>query len=134
MKIYHTETQEAYDALMMELEDKGILWMDKTKPTSHNYWIVEKEETVIRLRDSKRIAYLSLLDAKTHYPDTPIQTYKAEWYQRNLKEFVAKDKPILSRVAKRFTKATGYEFDNEFVGRLEKGELKIVEVVKKENE
>lgn len=52
---------------------------------------------------------------------------KAEWYQKKLKEFVAKGKTIFSRVAKNFTKVTGYKFDDEFVKKLETGELKIVE-------
>lgn len=52
---------------------------------------------------------------------------KAEFYQKKMKEFVAKGKIIYSRIAKRFTKATGYEFDSEFIEKLESGELKIVE-------
>ena len=33
MKIYHTETQQDYDALMSELEEKGCEWRNGVKPT-----------------------------------------------------------------------------------------------------
>ena len=33
MKIYHTETQEDYNALMIELEEKGCEWRSGVKPT-----------------------------------------------------------------------------------------------------
>ena len=33
MKIYHTETQQDYDALMSELEEKGCEWRSGVKPT-----------------------------------------------------------------------------------------------------
>ncbi|CAM3169292.1 hypothetical protein LALA110947_07870 [Lactococcus laudensis] len=33
MKIYHTETQEDYDALMIELEENGCEWRNRKKPT-----------------------------------------------------------------------------------------------------
>lgn len=33
MEIYHTETQQAYNALMVELEEKGRKWLGGAKPT-----------------------------------------------------------------------------------------------------
>lgn len=33
MKVYHVETQEDYDALMIELEEKGRKWLGGVKPT-----------------------------------------------------------------------------------------------------
>jgi len=37
MKIYHVETQEAYDELMIELEEKGYKWLSGNKPTEFDY-------------------------------------------------------------------------------------------------
>ena len=36
MKIYHVETQQAYDELMIELEDKGFKWKNGENPTKPN--------------------------------------------------------------------------------------------------
>ncbi len=193
MKIYHTETQEDYDALMVELKAKN-------KPTfSDNWWEMYKNRTTVYSYKSGTTCG-NLEDAKRTYPDAEIIEYKAdecvcmpkkitlnqaisdainspnhyaqgelevidiledkltpdefmgflkgnvtkynfretyknqdediakaEWYQLKLKEFVAKGKSIYSRVAKKFTRATGYKFDDEFVSKLESGELRIVE-------
>lgn len=44
MKIYHTETQEDYDALMEKLEERGI----ETLPEGH--WSVFETETTVFVR------------------------------------------------------------------------------------
>ena len=36
MKVYHVETQQDYDELMIELEDKGCKWRRGEKPTKLN--------------------------------------------------------------------------------------------------
>ena len=36
MKVYHVETQQDYDVLMIELEDKGCKWRRGEKPTKLN--------------------------------------------------------------------------------------------------
>lgn len=79
MKIYHTETQEDYYALMIELEDQGILWYNGKEPTSRNNWRDRKEDTAVYLEDNKVITHASLSLAEDVYPNTPIQTYKAKW-------------------------------------------------------
>ena len=33
MKIYHVETQQDYDELMIELEEKGLKWLSGHEPT-----------------------------------------------------------------------------------------------------
>ncbi|EAG7320883.1 DUF3310 domain-containing protein, partial [Listeria monocytogenes] len=38
MKLYHVETQEDYDALMVNLEEEGYRWNDKEKPTEYSSW------------------------------------------------------------------------------------------------
>lgn len=55
MKIYHTETQEDYDALMVELEKEGVLWIDDDSPTKGNAWELREQNTAILLDDTGRI-------------------------------------------------------------------------------
>ena len=38
MKIYHVETQEDYDDLMIKLENEGYMWFSGKKPTDKNEW------------------------------------------------------------------------------------------------
>lgn len=79
MKIYHTETQEDYDALMIELKAKGIDTLPK------EYWPIFKTETtvVIRARSGekysweKRTTYGNLSRVRSSY-DIPIIKYKAK--------------------------------------------------------
>ena len=53
MKIYHVETQEDYDDLMIELEEQGYRWANHDKPTSKpHYWIDMEDETVVYLHKS----------------------------------------------------------------------------------
>lgn len=48
MKLYHVETQEDYDALMVKLEEEGCLWnYSGFKPTAYNMWTSALEDTVI---------------------------------------------------------------------------------------
>lgn len=50
MKIYHTETQADYDALMVELEVEGYKWRGTVdKPTQWNGWKLTGKETGVRL-------------------------------------------------------------------------------------
>lgn len=79
MKIYHTETQEDYDALMVELEAKGIDTLPK------KYWPIFKTETTVVVRaqsGEKRncengTTYGNLSRVRSCY-DTPITKYKAK--------------------------------------------------------
>ena len=79
MKIYHTETQADYDALMVELEVKGIGTLGK------RYWEVYENQTVVivhalcRHSESTRTdtAYGSLEWALKNYLTAP-QKYKAK--------------------------------------------------------
>ena len=38
MTIYHTETEEDYNSLMVELEKQGHEWLSGHKPTHFRYW------------------------------------------------------------------------------------------------
>ena len=77
MKIYHVETQEAYDELMIELEEKGYKWLSGYKPTSKNYWKSYKENTCIVIL-GKYITFKDIEQCKKQYPNIPIIEYKAK--------------------------------------------------------
>ena len=77
MKIYHVETQEAYDALMSELEKQGFVWFSGHEPTSKNYWIEDKENTCIVI-SGKKITFDSIEWHKEEYPNIPIIEYKTK--------------------------------------------------------
>ena len=75
MKVYHVETKEDYDALMIELEEKGCKWLSGHKPTSKNYWIVYKEKSCINI-SSKYITFMNIEQSKKKHPNIPIIEYK----------------------------------------------------------
>lgn len=78
MKIYHTETQADYDALMVELEAKGCEWFSGRKPTeATTYWKLNSSETCVKI-DKKVIAYNEKGYYAISYPQTPITKYKAK--------------------------------------------------------
>lgn len=76
MKIYHTATQEDYDALMVELEAKGVRWASNDRLDYDNNWNAYKENTYIVLENGY-IAYGDLKFCQNFYPETPIVDYKA---------------------------------------------------------
>ena len=76
MKIYHTETQEDYDALMVELEGKSYIWASGRKPTESKDWVDHKENTGVVIEKRITRAYIGVL--KLEYPNIPITKYKAK--------------------------------------------------------
>ena len=78
MKIYHTETQGDYDALMVELESQGCKWLSGRKPTeTTKNWKRNSSETCVRV--GKKMA---MYDKKSYYTwyyqYVPITKYKAK--------------------------------------------------------
>ncbi|EKK3563879.1 DUF3310 domain-containing protein [Listeria monocytogenes] len=86
MKIYHTETQEEFDALMVYVEKKGYEWNTKEKPTEYNCWNIFKKETVIVIEYDINLGFASKEYCERVHPDTPIKKYKvkqdevAKWF------------------------------------------------------
>ncbi|ECO1684247.1 DUF3310 domain-containing protein [Listeria monocytogenes] len=78
MKLYHVETQEDYDALMVNLEEEGYRWNDKEKPTEYNCWNIFKKDTVMIIEYDIYLGETSKEYCERVYPDTPIQKYKAK--------------------------------------------------------
>lgn len=79
LKIYHVETQEDYDDLMVELEKQGYKWISGNKPTSEECWDERKRETIIYLNEGgyRAITRGFIRNAKTHYPNINIIKHKA---------------------------------------------------------
>ena len=76
MKIYHTETQADYDALMIELKAVGCEWFSGRKPTeATTYWKLNSSETCVKI-DKKVIAYNEKGYYAMRYPSAPIIKYK----------------------------------------------------------
>lgn len=90
MQIYHVETQEDYDALMVELEGRGTLWIDGAIPTEGNCWKFREEKTAILLNDENMISHGSLIATKRDNHLIPIEKYKAKQYV-NQKEKINKE-------------------------------------------
>ncbi|MCD7562114.1 DUF3310 domain-containing protein [Listeria monocytogenes] len=78
MKLYHVETQEDYDALMVNLEEEGYSWNDKEKPTEYSSWNIFKKDTVMIIEYDIYLGEASKEYCERAYPDTPIQKYKAQ--------------------------------------------------------
>ncbi|EDH7330862.1 DUF3310 domain-containing protein [Listeria monocytogenes] len=99
MNLYHTETQEEYNALMAYVEKKGYEWNTKEKPTEYNCWNIFKNETVIVIEYDINLGFASKEYCKRVYPDTPIKKYKvkqdevAKWFDdaaRNILKYVSR--------------------------------------------
>lgn len=77
MKIYHTATQEDYNALMVELEEKGHRWLSGHKPTEFDYWEQNKCNSCINI-SGKDIGFINIEQSKNQHPNIPIIEYKAK--------------------------------------------------------
>lgn len=86
MKLYHVETQEDYNALMMYMEKKGYRWNEREEPTEYNCWNIFKKDTVIVIEYDIYLGVASKEYYERVYPDTPIEKYKvkqdevAKWF------------------------------------------------------
>ena len=79
MTIYHTRTQEDYDALMIKLEKQGFRWgsVCGNRPTKESYYKVYTSETTITTY-TDAISYGCLKDEAEFKPNEPIIRYKAK--------------------------------------------------------
>ena len=78
MKIYHTETQRDFDALMIELEEQGCKWSSRRKPTeATTNWKMNSSETCVKV-DEKVVLYAKKSFYAWEHPNIPITTYKAK--------------------------------------------------------
>lgn len=81
MKIYHTETQADYDALMVKLDAEGVRWRSGRRMKGPTYWERYRRYTCVLLKKDK-----ASFDEKDYYvknyPDIPIIRYRAEEEER----------------------------------------------------
>ncbi|MBC2196289.1 DUF3310 domain-containing protein [Listeria booriae] len=75
MQIYHTESPADYNALMLELDKKGVKWINGAKADGMNIWEYYKELTCIMLNDNV-MAYAGYNFFKKKYPHVTIKKYK----------------------------------------------------------
>ncbi len=88
MKIYHTETQEDFDALLEELKNEGYSWFFGEAIPSYNsqLWERNKQNTVVHIEE-EGVSCGSLSYAKYLHPNIPIEKYKvkqdevAKWFR-----------------------------------------------------
>lgn len=78
MKIYHTEKETDFDALMIELDKQGCKWVTGDKMTELTRgWKEYSSETCVRV-DEKVVAYSEKSYYTSSYPSVQIIKYKAE--------------------------------------------------------
>lgn len=77
MKIYHTETQADYDALMNELEKQGCFWSFGLKLTQSGIYGSLPGNVGVRV-DGTEVDRSDLNYYKQQYPNIPITKYKAK--------------------------------------------------------
>lgn len=81
IKIYHVETQEDYDDLMIKLEGQGYKWFSGDIPTiKPQYWDKQREDTAIVLNsfDEHHITRGSISWCKGFYSGAPVVKHKAK--------------------------------------------------------
>lgn len=79
MKIYHTETQEDFDALLKKLRKEGRSWWSDKAITQDDseLWERYKQNTVVYV-EKEGLSYGTLSYAEYRHPDIPIEKYKAK--------------------------------------------------------
>lgn len=79
MKIYHTETQEDFDALLEELKNEGYSWFFGEVIPSYDseLWERYKQDTVVHIEE-EGVSWGSLSYAKYLHPNIPIEKYKVK--------------------------------------------------------
>ena len=77
IKIYHVETQADYDALMIELEEKGCKWIDGEKLIVFDEFSTYGIDTYV-YDECCKISISSGNYFKEHHSDEPVIEYKAK--------------------------------------------------------
>lgn len=79
MKIYHTETQEDFDALLGKLKNEGWTWFfgEAITQDDSELWERFKYDSALFV-DEEGVSYWTLSYAEDNYPDTPIEKYKVK--------------------------------------------------------
>ncbi|QIW50768.1 hypothetical protein [Pseudolactococcus raffinolactis] len=84
MKLYHTQTREDYNALMDELESKGVKWADGKKPHELDGFEAYGSGTIFQV-SNKEMVYFSMDFYKEIYNELEVIEYKAEKSEKDTK-------------------------------------------------
>ena len=84
MKLYHTATREDYNALMYELESKGVKWRGGQKIHEFDGFEMHGSEAILKLADNV-IGCYSMSFYKQNYNELEVIEYKAEKYEKDTK-------------------------------------------------
>ena len=84
MKLYHTQTREDYNALMSELESKGIEWYGGQKPHEFDGFGAYGSETIFQV-SNKEILYFSMDFYKNEFNEIEVIEHKAEKSEKDVK-------------------------------------------------
>ena len=87
MKLYYTQTRKDYDALMYELESKGVKWYSGKQPHEFDGFEAHESETVISVTN-ELIEYSSMDFCKENYNEVEIIEYKAKKEFKELNESI----------------------------------------------
>ena len=77
MTVYHVETQEDYDELMIELEEKGFKWLRGEKPTRFDRFKDNGKDTCVYEEDGI-ISFSGVEYFKKHHDNETLIEYKAK--------------------------------------------------------
>lgn len=84
MKLYHTGTREDYNALMDELESKGIKWCEGENPHKFDGFEEYGSETIFVV-SNESISYISMDFYKENYNEIEVIEYKVEKSEKDTK-------------------------------------------------
>ena len=84
MKLYHTQTRKDYDALMSELESKGLKWSNGKKPHEFDGFEAYGSGTIFKV-SNKGIFYFSMDFYKKEFNEVEVIEYKAEKAKKDIK-------------------------------------------------
>ena len=87
MKLYYTQTRKDYDALMYELESKGVKWYSGKQPHEFDGFEEYESETIISVTN-ELIEYSSMDFCKENYNEVEIIEYKAKKEFKELNESI----------------------------------------------
>ena len=93
MKVYHVETQKSYDALMIELEEKGCEWRDGEKLTDIDEFSTHGKDTYV-YEERCEISISSGDYFKKYHSDVPVIEYKAKAKGENMTQEEMKQKEM----------------------------------------
>lgn len=137
MTIYIVETQEDYNALMIELENKGCMWYEE-KPTAKNYWFKNEEKTYVmeengyltygRMEPSYRELYSKerFIDYKAkgeNMLNTECKQCHKKWHHDNAKYCSMCGKRL---VAEAEFKVGDYVKNDSWIGKVEEKGMNIL--------